>query len=132
MNDLDLPSASPAVLRPSALAPSRPLVLAAIGGLLIAATCAVGCADDERTASPSAGGTGSTITSARTDATVTLESFSAECAARKGTLQIHPHCGGANSCKGMSYDAGTHVLTEHDCAGLNTCTGFSCVDPPAS
>lgn len=112
--------------------PSRALLVAALGGLL-AATCATGCADDERSPVPGgASSTGATITSARTDASITLESFSKECAARNGTLEIHPHCGGANSCKGISYDAGTHVYSEHTCAGLNTCNGFSCVDPKGS
>jgi hypothetical protein len=58
---------------------------------------------------------------------VTLEDFTADCDALGGTIEIHPHCGGANTCKGMSYDTGTKVYTEHTCKGLNTCAGFSCV-----
>jgi hypothetical protein len=69
------------------------------------------------------------ITASRVDATVTLESFSAECDALHGLVEIHPHCGGANTCRGMSYDQDTHVYTEHTCKGLNTCRGFSCVLP---
>ena len=131
MDDLDLAAASPAIAPVRvAAAPSRALLGAALGGLLAVATCATGCADDEPSFGPTnANGVAATITSARTDTSVTLESFSAQCDARHGRLEIHPHCGGANSCKGMSYDAGTHVLSEHTCAGLNTCNGFSCVEP---
>lgn len=129
MNETELPAPQP----DSAHAPSRALALAALGGLLCLATCALGCEDKEPSgARGSAAGVSATITAARTDTTITLESFSAECAARSGTLQIHPHCGGANDCKGMSYDSGTHVYTEHTCKGLNTCTGFSCVEPSSS
>lgn len=69
------------------------------------------------------------ITSSKIDATMTLAAFTALCDMRHGTLQIHPHCGGNNSCKGISYDTGTQTFTEHTCKGLNTCTGYSCVDP---
>jgi hypothetical protein len=69
------------------------------------------------------------ITSSTVDASMTLAAFTALCDMRHGTLQIHPHCGGNNSCKGISYDSGTQVFTEHSCKGLNTCTGYSCVDP---
>lgn len=58
---------------------------------------------------------------------VTLEDFTADCDVLGGTIEIHPHCGGVNTCKGMSYDTGTKVYTEHTCKGLNTCAGFSCV-----
>lgn len=121
---------------PAPRAPSGALLLAALGGLLCVSLCATGCEDKEPsgtgTGPSGSGDTAARITSARTDPSVTLDSFSADCAARKGTLEIHPHCGGANSCKGMSYDSDTKVLTEHTCKGLNTCTGFSCVEPSSS
>jgi hypothetical protein len=64
---------------------------------------------------------------------LTLEQFTADCEALGGILEIHPTCGGANSCQGMSYDTDTKVYTEHTCKGLNTCAGFSCVIcPPES
>jgi hypothetical protein len=69
------------------------------------------------------------ITSSVVDDTMTLEKFTANCDALDGKIEIHPTCGGFNTCKGMSYDDGTHVLTEHTCAGLNTCSGYSCVVP---
>lgn len=58
---------------------------------------------------------------------LTLEQLTVDCDALGGAIQIHPHCGGSNGCKGMSYDTGTKVYTEHTCKGLNTCAGFSCV-----
>lgn len=60
---------------------------------------------------------------------MTLEKFKALCESMNGTLEIHLHCGGANSCKGLSYDEVTQVLTEHTCKGMNTCKGYSCVVP---
>ncbi|MFO0566327.1 MAG: hypothetical protein U0263_11730 [Polyangiaceae bacterium] len=74
-----------------------------------------------------AGAEGGVITSSEVDPNMTLEKFTADCNALGGKLEIHPHCGGANSCKGMSYDTATHVLTHHSCKGLNTCAGYSCV-----
>jgi hypothetical protein len=62
-----------------------------------------------------------------TKVAMTQEEFAATCASRNGTVQVHPHCGGANSCRGMSYDSGTEALTEHSCRASNTCTGFSCI-----
>jgi hypothetical protein len=67
------------------------------------------------------------ITSSAVVPDMTLEKFTADCDALGGTVEIHPHCGGANSCKGMSYDTDTLVFTEHTCKGLNTCAGYSCV-----
>jgi hypothetical protein len=72
------------------------------------------------------------ITESRVDKDVTEESFRAECDKRNGTFEVHPGCGGANSCRGMSYDVDSHVYTEHTCQGLNTCRGFSCVLPKQS
>jgi hypothetical protein len=67
------------------------------------------------------------ITSSTVVADMTLEKFTADCDALGGTVEIHPHCGGSNSCKGMSYDTATQTLTEHTCKGLNTCAGYSCI-----
>ncbi len=69
------------------------------------------------------------ITSTDASFGMTLEIFTAMCDRAGGFVEIHPHCGGANSCKGFSYDEGVHVWTEHTCAGLNTCNGYSCVIP---
>jgi hypothetical protein len=96
---------------------SRALVTAALGGLLLAAPACGSSASD------------GVITSSTTDPSMTLEQFTKSCDARHGAVEIHSHCGGENSCKGMSYDTGNQVLTEHTCKGLNTCTGYSCVVP---
>lgn len=58
---------------------------------------------------------------------LSLEDFTVMCDEAHGTVEIHPSCGGAVSGKGFSYDSDTDVLTEHTCAGHNTCAGFSCV-----
>src|SRR5690606_10275136 len=72
------------------------------------------------------------ITLSQVDETVTEASFRTQCEELNGTIELHPSCGGANSCRGMSYDIDTHVYTEHTCKGLNTCRGFSCVLPKAT
>jgi hypothetical protein len=74
-------------------------------------------------------GSGPEITSSKEIPDMTLEKFKALCDELGGAIEIHPSCGGANSCKGMSYDSDTHVFKEHTCKGLNTCTGYSCVLP---
>ncbi len=61
---------------------------------------------------------------------ISLETFTAACDSAGGYVEIHPHCGGANSCAGFSIDTDRGQYSEHTCAGLNTCTGFSCVIPP--
>jgi hypothetical protein len=115
---------------PAAGTTSRLLIAAAFGGLLGLSVCAGGCADDEHGNTSGATGDGSArITASHIDTSMTRDSFEAACDAAGGRMEDHPHCGGANSCKGMSYDLGTHVYTEHGCEGLNTCTGFSCVLP---
>ncbi len=72
------------------------------------------------------------ITLSRVDETMTEASFREQCEKLHGALELHPGCGGANSCRGMSYDIDTHVYTEHTCKGLNTCSGFSCVLPESA
>jgi len=69
------------------------------------------------------------VTKTVIDATMTLEIFTKMCEARGGKLELHSHCGGANTCKGFSYDTATQALTEHSCKGWNTCAGYSCVIP---
>lgn len=97
--------------------PSRALVAAAIAGLL--SLSGAGCES----------GSDGKITASRVVTDMTLERFTADCDERDGTVELHAHCGGLNTCKGFSYDDTTHVLSEHTCRALNTCSGYSCVIP---
>jgi len=67
------------------------------------------------------------VTSSMVVANVTLAQFTGECTALAGILEIQPHCGGSNACRGMSYDSDTQTLIEHSCRATNSCAGFSCV-----
>jgi hypothetical protein len=67
------------------------------------------------------------VTSSTQDPNMSLATFSAECAARGGVVEVEPHCGGLNSCRGVSWDTITHVVSEHTCKGMNTCAGYSCI-----
>lgn len=58
---------------------------------------------------------------------LTQEEFASRCAERNGIFEIQPLCGGANSCRGLSYDSDSQTLTEHSCQATNTCAGYSCV-----
>jgi len=108
------------------LKPSRTLLSAALCGLTCAGLFACGSSDDEPKTNHNMSGV---VTSETPAPDMTLEKFTAECTARGGTVEMHSHCGGMNSCKGMSYDESTGVLMEHTCMGLNTCAGYSCVVP---
>jgi hypothetical protein len=67
------------------------------------------------------------ITSSEAAGVLTEEDFKALCDARSGTVELMPHCGGFATAKGFSYDNGTQLLSEHTCAGANTCGGWNCV-----
>lgn len=99
---------------------SSQLLAAALLGLLGLAACDADDADEAK------------ITLSRVDASVTEESFREACEELNGKIEVHPGCGGKNSCRGISYDIDTHVYTEHTCQGLNTCRGFSCVLPESA
>ena len=107
---------------------SQALLTAALGGLL----CLVAaCGDSVEAAGPDGCAEGVVdtpqITASEVVADLSLETFTAECNERKGTVEVHPHCGGVNGCRGISYDSDTDTRTEHSCRGANTCTGFSCI-----
>ncbi len=121
---------------------SDKLLSAALGGLLCAACSSSkpleppidsGGADvpiAESDAAPTCDGgvvADAGVTSSSVVPNMTLESFTAQCQGLNGAVEILPHCGGSNSCRGMSYDTGTQVLTYHTCRGTNTCAGYSCV-----
>ncbi|HYP77517.1 MAG TPA: hypothetical protein VEQ59_19875 [Polyangiaceae bacterium] len=67
------------------------------------------------------------ITSSKNVGVLTEADFKALCDARGGTVEVMPHCGGFATAKGFSYDNGTQLLSEHTCAGANTCGGWNCV-----
>jgi hypothetical protein len=68
-----------------------------------------------------------TVTASSIVTDMTLASFTTQCDGRNGVVEIQPHCGGLNNCRGMSYDTGTQTLTEHTCRATNTCAGYTCV-----
>lgn len=108
------------------LAPGSALAVAALAGLLGVAACS-----DDKSEAPAKppDGTKAEIVSSIVDETMTLEKFTEKCDEFGGAVETHAVCGGANTCKGLSYDDATHVLTSHTCKGLNTCSGYSCVIP---
>jgi len=67
------------------------------------------------------------ITSSKDVGVLSEADFKALCDARGGTVEVMPHCGGFATAKGFSYDSGTRLLSEHTCAGANTCGGWNCV-----
>jgi len=58
---------------------------------------------------------------------MTLDLFTSQCNAENGIVEIQPHCGGSNACRGMSYDTELQTLIEHTCRSMNSCAGYSCV-----
>ena len=103
--------------------------LAGAGGTLATA----GAGDSAGAGSGNAAGAGGAppelahITSSEAVGVLTEEDFKALCDARGGTVEVMPHCGGFATAKGFSYDNGTQLLSEHTCAGANTCGGWNCV-----
>jgi hypothetical protein len=69
------------------------------------------------------------------DGAISLEEFEAACArsarlsgdARPGVVATHASCAGTNECRGMQLHPWGE-LREHDCAGVNACTGWSCTE----
>jgi hypothetical protein len=93
-------------------------------GLLAAAQSA--CTESNEGDTDAAGGAPG-VTSTELVRDLTLAAFTALCDEAGGIVETHAHCGGVVSGPGFSYDSDTDELTEHTCAGVNTCTGFSCV-----
>lgn len=88
---------------------SQPLRLAALAGLLTLSACS----DPE-------------LTSSETIVDMTEAQFRERCDHRGGVVEVIPHCGGLNTCKGFSYDMTTDLLSEHTCKGAATCAGWNC------
>lgn len=110
---------------------SHVLLAAALTGLL----ALTGCDGDDDVAPQQDGaalacsekGTKGKVTSSRPLAEMSQAEFTQMCDERKGRVEVHPHCGGVNTCRGFSYDSDADVFTEHTCRAANTCTGFTCV-----
>ena len=102
--------------------PSDRLRGAALAGLLCFAVVACSSKDD-------AGESEAHITSSKEVGVLTKAQFTALCDERAGTVEVMPHCGGFATGKGFSYDDATLLLSEHTCAGANTCGGWNCVTP---
>jgi hypothetical protein len=130
----------------STSAVSQALLSAALGGLLCLASS--GCSSSPSSAAGGSQASTGTVVNADTPmpdttcdggvvpnrqimsatmAAVTQDQFAAQCQTMNGILEIQPHCGGSNACRGMSYDSEAQTLIEHTCRGLNSCAGFSCV-----
>jgi len=111
---------------------SDALLAAALSGLLwMAPACQSSSNPSEDTPIPAtacdAGVSPSPKVTSSTVVVLTEDAFKARCATRGGVMELQPHCGGSNECRGMSYDSETQTLTEHTCRGTNSCAGFSCV-----
>lgn len=125
---------------------SQALLAAALGGLLcLASACGGGTFDGSENqgvdlnAYTGGGEPGAyieckegqvanpTVTETKEVVDMTEEAFTAECDARNGVVEVEPHCGGSNGCRGFSYDSTIDARTEHTCKGANTCSGWSCV-----
>ncbi len=52
--------------------------------------------------------------------------FKALCDERCGTVEVLVHCGGLATARGFAYDTTNSMLSEHTCAGANTCAGWNC------
>jgi len=55
------------------------------------------------------------------------DGFKALCDARNGSVEVMPHCGGFATGPGFAYDITTSEISEHTCAGTNTCGGWNCL-----
>ncbi|MGD0679031.1 MAG: hypothetical protein ABSC94_26805 [Polyangiaceae bacterium] len=124
---------------------SQALLSAALGGLLCIATpaCSANSASSAGSESGALISGGDTpipaiacdggvsadpgVTSTMVVANLTSSEFSTECAAQSGIMEVQPHCGGSNACRGMSYDVETQTLTAHTCRATNSCAGYTCV-----
>lgn len=116
---------------------ASPLLLAAAVGGLLSACSSPSPAPQPATDAELDGGTeiqGCTtgvVDDPRVTSTTTGEmseaDFTSRCDSAGGVVQVEPHCGGHNQCRGFSYDSNTQALTENTCRATNTCGGFSCI-----
>lgn len=108
--------------------PSHPLLRAALAGLLSASVSA--CSSPSETSAenhPIVTLLDPHITSSESVGVLTAEDFQAMCDERGGTVEVLAHCGGLATAAGFSYDNADLTLSEHTCAGANTCGGWNCI-----
>ena len=119
--------------------PSASLAAAAMAGLLGMGASACGklpLSKDKKDDQAATTATATTsadpkVTSKKNVPDMTFALFAEQCKGRSGLVETHAACGGAGSCKGMSFNKYSKDLIEHTCKGGNTCAGMSCVDTPA-
>ena len=86
--------------------------------------------EESETSEGGAGGSSAKmITSSTSVSGVTKESFTQECDKVDGIVETHASCPAANTGPGFSWDDTRDLWTEHTCALMNTCSGFSCKIP---
>lgn len=87
--------------------------------------------DDASSDSGGHGGTGTgVVTSTEIILDLSYEALRERCDQLGGYMQTHAACAGVNSCRGLSYNKWSFVLTEHTCRATNSCGGMSCVALP--
>jgi mono/diheme cytochrome c family protein len=119
--------------------PSASLAAAAMAGLLGMGASACGklpLSKDKKDDQAATTATATTsadpkVTSKKNVPDMTFALFAEQCKGRSGLVETHAACGGAGSCKGMSFNKYSKDLIEHTCKGGNTCAGMSCIDTPA-
>jgi hypothetical protein len=118
----ELPTATDA--KPARRA-THALMTAALAGL---AAGAFSCGDEGDTVAPTDEAEEEPrVTSTTKDESVRIATFTAECQAEGGFVQVHAVCSGNNACRGFSYNKYSYERVEHTCKGTNTCGGMSCV-----
>jgi hypothetical protein len=118
-------SRKPPSLTPDAT-PSHLLLRAALAGLLSASVSACSTSstpDAHRETTPEE----AHITSTESVGALTADDFQAMCDERGGTVEVLAHCGGLATAAGFAYDSGDGTISEHTCAGANTCGGWNCI-----
>lgn len=107
--------------------PSRRLLRAAVAGLLSASVGACSSPSSPGPDAPASPNEKPSITSSKPAGVLTEADFQALCDERGGTVEVLAHCGGLATAAGFSYDSSTETLSEHTCAGANTCGGWNCI-----
>lgn len=108
--------------------PTPAILSAALAGLMCMGS---GCGKEDSKKEDVATPTTPQVTSKVDAPDLTFAKFSEDCLTRGGLVETHASCGGASSCKGISFNKFSKKLVEHTCKGGNTCGGMSCIDMPS-